>query len=464
MKNIVLIDDDPDILRDRTELIKKFGYQCQSFSDCDEAIQLIKTSKPDMILTDLKMPQMSGIDILRQVKNFYPDIIVIIITGYASIQTAIDAIKLGAFDYLVRPVSPQQLKLSIQNAFQRYSIGHKVDLTHDYQEDFPFIIGNSPALKTVLDKVRQAAPTDANIFIFGESGTGKELIARGIHALSKRSNQPFIPLDCIALPFHLMESELFGYEAGAFTGALRSKRGMLEFAQKGTFFLDEIAELNIELQAKLLRMLQERKFRRIGGEKLISIDIRIVSATNKEPLKAIKENKLREDLYYRLNVIPIIVPPLRERKSDIPLLINHFLSQCLKRNQKDHLEISTKAMDALIQYNWPGNVRELQNIVERMGLITEKISIDIDDLPSEILNDGHDLNISQIAPIDNSFFHLPFSLAKQKVMEQFQSQYLRELLKRNKGNISRGAEEAQISRKTIHDLLKALNISANSFK
>lgn len=459
-KLILLIDDEVEVLKNRSKIIRNLGYRCVACDDSEEALKVIESEKPDVVLADLKMPKLNGLDVLRLAQKIDPEISIIIFTGYGTIQSAVEAIKLGAFDYIVKPFTAEQLKIVLERAlsFSQLTKENEILRTRIKQSSgFGNIIGSSAVMKEIFDKIEKVSKTDANVFIYGESGTGKELIARSIHANSRRCKQAFIPIDCVALPTHLIESELFGYDKGAFTGATLTKRGLLEYAHLGTFFLDEICELSIDLQAKLLRVLQERQFRHLGGNKLIDVDIRVISATNRDPQKAIREKKLREDLFYRLNVIPISIPPLRERKEDIPLLINHFLSQFIKENHLKSMDISKEVMQALIDYSWPGNVRELQNLMERVVSLSHKQIITVEDLPPEVV-------AAEPKQSSDSIKSLPFIEAKKKVIENFEQEYLIELLRRSKGNISQAAREAKVSRKTIHGLLNDYNISPAVFK
>ncbi|MFQ5707194.1 MAG: sigma-54 interaction domain-containing protein [bacterium] len=314
---------------------------------------------------------------------------------------------------------------------------------------FGSIIGRSPQMQELYKTIIKVSRSSANVFIYGESGTGKELVARTIHAQSQRKNQAFIPLDCVALPRSLLESELFGYEKGAFTGANNLKRGLIEYADQGTIFLDEITELHIELQAKLLRVLQEMQFRRIGGKDLIDIDVRIISATNCDPQEAVLNRKLREDLFYRLNVIPIFIPPLRERKEDIPLLVEHTVGELCKSNDRKRCAISDEAIEYLMNYGWPGNIRELKNLIERLLTLADQDTISIKDLPAEMTTN----RVVNATPEYKNAVILPYNKAKQQNIKTFERQYFSRLLDRYNGNISKVAKEAEVSRKTIYNIL-----------
>lgn len=320
------------------------------------------------------------------------------------------------------------------------------------------LIGNSSKMHEIYKTIIKISNSDANVLIYGESGTGKELIARTIHAYSKRKNQAFIPVDCVALPVTLLESELFGYEKGAFTGATNVKRGLIEYANKGTFFLDEITELNVELQSKLLRVLQERQFRRLGGKSLINVDIRIISATNRNPQEAVARKVLREDLFYRLNVIPIYVPPLRERPDDIPLLVNHFIKEFTKTSEFKQIEITDEALQILIKYPWPGNVRQLKNLIERIVALAKGEIIRVEDLPEEIIQQAS--NFEKTSP-QNGFSHLPYDQAKKQSLLEFERNYFIKLFDKHNGNITKVAKAAKVSRKTIYQILKKHGLDEN---
>ncbi len=459
-KLILLIDDEVEMLKNRSLIIRKLGYKCVTLNDSREALKVIESEKPDLVLTDLKMPGLTGIDVLKLIKKINQEIIVIVFTGYATIQSAVEAIKLGAFDYIAKPFTVEQLKISLERALKFSNLSKENEILREQIKKISGlgnIVGASAAMKEIFDKIEKVSKTSANILIFGESGTGKELVARSIHTNSKRSHNAFIPIDCVALPPHLIESELFGYEKGAFTGATTMKHGLLEYAHQGTLFLDEICELSLDLQAKLLRVLQELQFRHIGGKDLIDVDIRIISATNIDPQTAIQQQKLREDLFYRLCVIPLLIPPLRERKEDIPLLVDHFLNKFIKENKFKNMDISREAMQSLISYSWPGNVRELQNLMERMVSLSDKPMVTIEDLPAEVV-------AADSRESSDFITSLPFVDAKKRIIENFEREYLMELLKRTRGNISKAAREAKLSRNSIYSLLNNYNISPASYK
>ena len=450
MYKVVLIDDENEILNDRSKIINELGFECFTAKDGKEGITIINQEQPDVVLTDMKMPKYDGFYVLKEAKNMNPNIPIVVFSGYGTIQSAVEAMKLGAYDYLQKPFSIEMMEVVLKKAIEygklkKENIILKSQIKESYSlENF---VGKSKVIQEIAKRVKKVAQSDSSVFIYGESGTGKELIARNIHLYSHRKDKPFIALDCVALPPTLIESEIFGYEKGAFTDAKISKPGVIELADGGSLFLDEIAELNPNLQAKLLRVLQERQFRRLGSTKLIKVDLRIISATNVNPVLAIAENKLRQDLYYRLNVVPIYIPPLRERREDIPLLINYFINK-LNPSFPDEIKgISNDAKNILKTHNWPGNVRELENVIGQMMSLTENEIISIDDIPIEITTGD------TILPEEN-FEKLNFKDAKEKFLNKFSKQYINKLLAKYNGNISKVARKSGISRWTIYRILK----------
>ena len=417
----------------------------------NEALELVKNKKFDLILTDLKMEDISGIDILKAALNKFSDATVIMMSGYGTIEASVEAMREGAFDFIEKPFTAEKLFETINRAFRHLSASGR-----DFSEDdadataFSGIIYQSNEIANILNIVRKVAPGNMNILITGESGTGKELIARAIHNLSRRRHNPFVPVNCGALPENLFESELFGHEKGAFTGAVKTKPGLLEFANQGTFFLDEIGDMSLQLQVKLLRMLEERKIRRVGGQSELDIDVRIITATNKNVEKDVAEKKFREDLYYRLNTIKIEIPPLRERTADIMPLANHMLSMLSSRNERLINKFSSDAEKALLSYPWAGNVRELQNMIERAYFLCNDQIIQRSDLPIPMQE--------QSIMIDHNVINQTYKNAKDAFLESFEVEYLTHHLKKYDGNISKTAEYCGLDRRTIHRLIKKYNI------
>jgi len=454
-KKVLVIDDEEDMLENCSRIIKRQGYTCLTLSDSARAAEVVEAEMPYVILTDFAMPGRNGLDILRLVKGIDPDTVVILISGFATIPAVVDAMKEGAFDYLPKPFSADQLTVALERAVKHRGLSEENRFLRsqlNQSHGFDNMIGASLPMKQVFDIIRKVSATDANVLVYGESGTGKELVARSIHANSKRKDNPFVPVDCASLPENLLESELFGYEKGTFTGADATRPGLLEFANGGTFFLDEIGEMGINLQAKLLRVLQERQFRRVGGRRMIDVDIRVIAATNRDLDEGIKSGTFREDLYYRLNVINISLPPLRERVGDVPLLADYMLQEYSRTSAASPQGITPEAMKLMESYGWPGNVRELQNVVSRATALSAGSVIGLEDLPEHIREAGRE-------GTPHSGKGMSFKDAKKRWLASFEKEYLLDLLERNNHNISKAAIEAGIDRKTIHRLLKKYRLS-----
>ncbi len=452
---VLIVDDEPDMVENCARILGRAGYECLTASDPRRGLTMLETERPDLLLTDLKMPEVDGMELLRRARELDAALPVIMITAFATVESAVAAVKEGAFDYLPKTFSVDQLQVAVDRALrhrglQRENRNLKEQLAQTY--GLENIVGRSPAMSRVFELLRKAARAEANILVLGESGTGKELVARAIHANSPRAAQPFVPVDCASLPEHLLESELFGHEKGAFTGAVRSKPGLMEVAHRGTLFLDEIAEMPVGLQVKLLRALQERQIRRVGGTALVDVDVRVVSATNRDLREATVKGQFREELYYRVNVIAIQLPPLRERAGDVRLLAHAFL----KRYGQERIRgIDDDFMAALERYRWPGNVRELQNVIERACALADAETVTRRDLPDHVLGTGVALPTAPGAPAasPDTSTDLPLKDAKERWMAVLEASYLRELLERHDGNISAAAKAAGIDRKTFHRLV-----------
>lgn len=447
MKHILIVDDEPEMLSGLDKIIKHHGsFRTSLLENGQEAIQLIKDIHYDLIITDLFLQGASGMEVLKAVKDHCRDVPVILISGYGTIDNSVEAMREGAFDFLEKPFTSKRLYECIDRALQ----------TNDPQQgeqqgtNDQGIIYQSNQMQNIIEIINKIAPQNMNVLITGESGTGKELIARAIHSSSKRKINPFVPVNCGALPEQLFESELFGHEKGAFTGAVKTKPGLLEFANRGTFFFDEIGELSMPLQVKLLRMLEERKIRRVGGQKEIDIDVRVITATNKDLEMLVREEKFRDDLFYRLNIIHIDIPPLRERKEDILPLANHFLEDLNAKNNKSVSGFTSDTEEAMLIYTWPGNAREMQNLISRAFFLTSSRVIQIDDFPLP--------NLRPSFRIDSKMLDLSYGNAKEFVLEKFEIEYLRHHLKRNEGNITKTADSCGIDRRSIHRLIKKYNI------
>jgi DNA-binding NtrC family response regulator len=451
---ILVVDDEEEMIQNYSRIIRKLGYECIAERNSSAVAERVKQSKPDLILTDLRMPVKNGFDLLTESRDVAPYVPVILVTAYADIPTAVEAVKRGAFDFIAKPFSSDQLSMAIDRAFRQKSLSDENQRLKEQLRTASIheLVGKSTAILEVEELIRRVAETDANVLITGESGTGKELVAKAIHARSSRKSGPFIPVDCAALPENLLESELFGYEKGAFTGATTGRQGLFETANRGTLFLDEIGEIPITMQAKLLRALQERQIRKLGSNTFSKIDVRVLSATNRNLQKCVAEKMFREDLYFRLNVIHIHVPPLRDRKGDISLLSSHFLNIFSASHRKQIHSISPETMEVLEQYRWPGNVRELQNVIERAVVLSSGSRIEVVNLPKEIFT-----NCSLASP-PLSIENLDFKQAKEQCIVSFEKKYLTMLLNNADGNISRAAKKAGIDRKTIHRIMKRYNV------
>jgi len=385
MSSKVLIVDDEKLMRISLESqLKKEGYNVKSVDNAIDGLKMVKSEEYDVVVTDLRLSGMSGIDFLKEIKKHNQEIIVVIMTAYGTLESAVSAIKEGAYDYIAKPFSTDELIIKLQRALYYKNTTAEVNrLRREIQSEFEFsnIIGKSEAMKKVLETVKSVSDRDATVLIRGESGTGKEKIAGAIHYHSIRRNGSFIRVSCAALNREILESELFGHEKGAFTGAVKTRRGRFELANGGSIFLDDVDDIPLDMQVKLLRVLQERTFERVGGEETLSVDVRIICATKKDLLEHVKEGYFREDLFYRLNVVPINIPPLRERKEDIPLLINYFLKKFVSQYEDALPDVSQEVMDVLLAYNWPGNVRELENVIEHSVAFSKSKGISIETLP-----------------------------------------------------------------------------------
>jgi DNA-binding NtrC family response regulator len=450
---VLIVDDEELLVKSCGQILSSEGYTVHTEGRGRSALDMVRRHRPDLILADLHLPDMDGMVLLKEIKKISPESLVIMITGFATVDSSVEAIRAGAYDYIPKPFTATQLRILIGRAAQQVQLVRDNAVLRDQlkkQYSFENIVGTSESIQKVFSVVSRVAPTDASVFISGESGTGKELIARAIHMNSRRSDRPFMAINCAALPDHLLESELFGHEKGAFTGADVARRGLLEAASGGTFFLDEVTEMSMDLQAKLLRVIQERKIRRVGGEGELPIDVRWVSATNRDPEKAVKDGALRQDLLFRLNVVPLKLPPLRARRDDIPALAQHFLRKYAQEYERPQINFAPDSLRILCEYDWPGNIRELQNMVERVvSLCSPGQTIGKDDLPEELLNRERSTTRGFSPFLSDQLFHD----AKAEAVSSFEKEYLRSLLEKNGGNISQAARQAGIDRKTIHRML-----------
>ena len=459
---ILIVDDERDMLALLRRIItEKTEHDVVIEDDPLRAIEIIHTEPFNLILTDLKMPKMDGIALLDEIKRIQPSADVIIMTAYATIETAVEATRKGAFDYIAKPFRKERILLTLRKALEWQALTREnVVLRQSLEQGkmLPAILGSSPAMMSILDRIKQVAISMATILIQGESGTGKELAAKAIHAYSDRRDKSFVVVNCTAIPEQIIESELFGHKKGAFTGAWKDKKGLVDEANQGTLFLDEIGELNTVMQAKLLRLLQEGEYKPVGGLNTKHADIRFVAATNHDLRQRIAEKKFREDLFYRLNVISFRLPPLSERREDIPLLVSHFVEKYSKVNNKEIRDIEPEAMSMLMARDWPGNVRQLENVVERGVILCRSGQIRIEDLITKVTRTGP-------LPYSNeTIYRLPFKEAKEAVIKAFHRQYIQALLQQNRGNISRAAEQAGLQRQYLHRIMKHEKIDAEGFK
>ena len=447
-KQILVVDDEERIRQSLNGILKDEGYEVLEAKDGLQALKQIEADPPELVLLDIWMPGMDGMEVLERMKGQIPNLPVIMISGHGNIELAVKAVRLGAYDFIEKPLSLEKVLLTVNNAllFSKLEQENRA-LRQEIQKKYE-IVGNSPEIQQLKEQIKIVAPTNGWVLINGENGTGKELVARGIHALSLRADKPFVEVNCAAIPEELIESELFGHEKGSFTGALTKKRGKFDLANGGTIFLDEIADMSLKTQAKILRILQEQKFERVGGTEMIYVDVRVIAATNRDLKEEIQKTKFREDLYYRLNVIPILVPPLRDRKTDIPLLVEHFIAEFCLENNKELKKISPEAMSLLVAYSWPGNVRELKNIVERMVIMTRGAVIEAKDVPDPI-QEQHK------APMEFSFFE--FGLLKD-ARREFEKRFIMKKLMENDENISKTAEVIGIERSNLHRKIKSYGI------
>jgi len=447
-KQILVVDDEERIRQSLNGVLKDEGYEVMEGKDGAQALKQIEIDPPDLVLLDIWMPGMDGMETLERIKKQIPNLPVIMISGHANIELAVKATKLGAYDFIEKPLSLEKVLLTISNALvfsrleqENRALRQEIERKHE-------IVGTSSAIQQLKEQIKIVAPTNGWVLINGENGTGKELVARGIHRLSLRADKPFVEVNCAAIPEELIESELFGHEKGSFTGALTKRRGKFDLANEGTIFLDEIADMSLKTQAKILRILQEQKFERVGGTEMIFVDVRVVAATNRDLQEEMQKGRFREDLYYRLNVIPMIVPPLRERKGDIPILIEHFIVAFCLENHKEPKRISPEAMDLLVCYPWPGNVRELKNVVERMVIMTRTAMIEAKDIPDPVRE-------QRKAQPESSF--LDYHLLKD-ARREFEKRFIMKKLQENDENISKTSEVIGIERSNLHRKIKSYGI------
>ena len=442
---VLIVDDDPAARRLLDVRLRALECEVVMAADGRQALVSIQKESPALVLLDLEMPLMGGMELLRTLRGHGIDLPIIVITAHGSIDRAVDAMKEGAYDFITKPIDSKHLEIVVRKALEREGLKRGLGvLSEELGQRYRLIIGESPKMNEAVDLAKKAASSKATVLLLGESGTGKEIFARAIHNWSERKDEPFVTINCVGLSKELLESELFGHEQGAFTGAHKLKRGKMELAHGGTVFLDEVGDISTELQTKLLRFLQEREFERVGGTKPISVDIRIIAATNRNLEASVKEGQFREDLYHRLNVVPITLPPLRERKEDIPALSQYFLRKYSMETRKNFSEITEQAQEKLLAYDWPGNVRELANVIERAIVLGSGSSIALEDLPD------------MIAAIENGTVadHLSYYAA----LNATRRDVVLKALSRARGNRAAAAKELGLNAKYLLQLIKTLRI------
>jgi len=451
-KRILIVDDEENFRHMLSVILKKENYEVETASNGEEGLKKATLSSFDQILCDIRMPQMDGMEFLTEAQKMGVEATIIMMSAYGTIDTAIEAMKLGAYDYISKPFKPDEIILTLKKAEERERLRRENELLRkEVQKEYSFenIVSKNEKMINIFEVIKKVAPYKSTILITGESGTGKELIARALHYSSDRSQRPFIPVNCGAIPENLLESELFGHVKGAFTDAIRTKKGLFEEADGGTLFLDEIGELPTQLQVKLLRVLQDGEIRRVGESKSIQIDVRIISATAKDLTKEVNEGRFREDLFYRLNVLPIYIPPLRERKEDIPLLVPHFINKYSQSMNKPVVGITSKALDALMDYKWYGNVRELENTIERAIVLTDRENIELENLPIEIQNFQDQIQLIPLAEEEYSI---------KKASKFLETNLIKKALKKTKGNHTHAARLLEISHRALLYKIKEYGI------
>jgi len=455
---ILVVDDEEIVIQSCLRVLSGCGFQIDAARDGLEALSMINENGYDVLVLDIKMPKMDGMAVLQQVKEAHPDIDVIMITGLHEIETAVQAMKFGALDYLPKPFDPEELELVVARAFERRQLlQENLSLKSEVSAKYSFenIIGSSPQMQSVYRLIARCAPTNSTVVLRGESGTGKELVARAIHYNSLRKDKPFVTVDCTSLSENLLESELFGHVKGSFTGAVANKKGLFATADGGTLFLDEVGNISLSTQAKLLRFIEEREFKAVGDTRLQSVNIRLITATNKDLESMVSDESFRDDLYYRINIFPIEIPPLRERRDDIPALAFHFLKRFSDETEHVVREFSAGAMNLLMNFDWPGNVRELENVVHRAVILAS----------GDVIRQGHLVNIVDMLPrVDLDVPRTSEELkrikkiARQKSVESVEKHFVLGALKRNGWNVTRSAEETGMQRSNFQALMKKYDI------
>lgn len=454
--SILIVDDEEGIRTSLRSILEDEGYEVAVAANGLEALKIYGTDPPDLMILDIWMPEMDGLETLRRVKEFVPTTQVMMISGHGSIETAVKAIKLGAYDYIEKPLSLENVTFRVKQALEQYRLAQENRVLRSKVQRKFELVGQSPVMQRLRELIETAGPTNSRVLIGGENGTGKELVARAIHLHSTRADHPFIAVNCAAIPETLIESELFGHEKGSFTGAISMKRGQFEQANGGTLFLDEIGDMSLSTQAKVLRALQEQQFTRVGGTKLMKVDVRVLAASNKDLEKEIGKGQFREDLFYRLNVVPIVVPPLRERREDIPALIQHFMKLHAEEQGLRIKDVSPEAMGVFQQYDWPGNIRELRNLIERLMIMVPGFVIEA--AQATLSLQGRTTSV-----VSANTAAVPPLLAKsydslRDARNAFEKEYISRKLREHHWNISRTADDLKIERSHLHRKIKLLDV------
>jgi DNA-binding NtrC family response regulator len=450
-ERVLVVEDDHATRVGLTELLQAWGFLAEGAADGQDALARVTAFRPSIVISDMVMPRMGGLELLHALQDQLSDLTFILLTAQGTVDTAVEAMKIGAYDYLTKPVDTERLRLLLDKAVGRQEARREVAVLRRQLRDegsFGRLVGNSPGVRRIYRTIEQAAPTGASVLIWGESGTGKELVAQTIHELSPRAQAPYVPINCAAIPETLLESEIFGHEKGSFTGAIDRRLGCFELAHRGTLFLDEIAEMVPATQVKLLRVLQERTFRRLGGRQEQSVDVRVIAATNANPQEAVQSGKLREDLFYRLNVFAIELPPLRDRREDIPLLVHAFLQEFSERNGKAARAVSHETMAVLSAYGWPGNIRELRNVLERATILASGEFIETEHLPP------HLTTVGEVEPAADE--PRIVTLTPGITVDEAETRLIKLTLEHTRNNKTRAAEILGISLKTLHNKLNRL--------
>lgn len=449
-ETICLVDDEPAILHSLRSILEDEGYQVIVANNGMEGLSLVRSDAPDLVILDIWMPEMDGLETLKRLRSQFPGILVVMMSGHGSIETAVKATKLGAYDYLEKPLDLEKVTILVRNALhQRKLEEENLNLRIKVERRFE-LIGSSSVMKRLRDMIEMAAPANSRVLISGANGTGKELVARAIHLKSPRHNRPFVEMNCAAIPETLIENELFGHEKGAFTGANSMKRGKFELADGGTLFLDEIGDMSLATQAKVLRVLQEQQFTRVGGTKLLTVNVRVIAASNKDLADEISQGNFREDLYYRLNVLPIVVPPLKEHRDDIPELAQHFLKMHSEEQGMKPKEFNAQGLKALQSHDWPGNIRELRNLIERLLIMVPKPVIDGPDVEMFL-----QVRAPSGVPVLSVGTHYD---SLREARNVFEREIISQKLRENNWNVSKTADELKIERSHLHRKIKLLNV------